>query len=412
MPNNNYLQWFNNPMNIVFLNAALLCHTAFVVMFSLHRDPVNASTETNAIVLPLLLCSAVNSLMLYKAFTTPLKRSMYTPSTTHRDVECDKVSDIKKASRSDNSVFVIDNVRLNEFWNISKGLYWTMGELDFTRDKSNVLLLSTSERSLLKVVLFFFTWGDMLVNDNIIINFKYERKEVGIRAVYAIQEVMECIHGETYIETIRCVFGERSVDEAKEVVQNTGFMKAKADWIEGYMDGSLPYANRLIAFACVEGIFFSGSFCVIYWFKKKGLLPGICQANSLIARDEALHTNFAVFLYEAEVKSKSSIDVLAVLSIVKTAVLIEKEYMSKIIPHDIETINVNSMSTYIEFIADRLLVDMGFSKIYNVENPFDFMIGISTDSKSNMFETKVTEYKQAGIGINPKDNVFRLDADF
>ena len=263
------------------------------------------------------------------------------------------------------------------------------------------------------MILAFFAASDGIVLENLGSRFLSEVQLPEARAAYGFQLMMENIHSETYsllIDTY--VKEEKEKTKLFQALDNYPCIKKKADWaIKWIEDKRSNFATRLIAFACVEGIFFSGSFCAIFWLKKRGLMPGLTFSNELISRDEALHTEFAILLY-SELNKKNRKD--KVYEIVKEAVTIEKEFIIECLPCKLIGMNSGLMSQYIEFVADRLLVQLGYEKIYNVSNPFDFMDMINLQGKTNFFEKRVSEYQKAGVLNNDKkeESNFDLDDDF
>ena len=241
------------------------------------------------------------------------------------------------------------------------------------------------------MILAFFAASDGIVNENIAENFVQEVQYTEAKFFYGFQIMMENIHSETYsllIDTL--VKEEREKTKLFEALNNFPCIKKKADWaIKWINDNRSSFAIRLIAFACVEGIFFSGSFCAIYWLKKRGLMPGLTFSNELISRDEGIHTDFAVLLYS---KLLNKLDKTKIHVIIKDAVKIEQEFICDALPCRLIGMNAKLMSQYIEFVADRLIVQLGYDKIYNSTNPFDFMEMISLDGKTNFFEKRVGDY--------------------
>ena len=246
--------------------------------------------------------------------------------------------------------------------------------------------------------------------ENLGVRFMTEVQSAEARAFYGFQIAMENIHSQMYSQLIETYVQDRE-EKSKmfNALENFECIKKKADWAKKWIaDNRSSFATRLVAFACVEGIFFSGAFCSIFWLKKRGLLPGLTFSNELISRDEALHTEFAVLLYKKLLKK---INKNRIVEIIKEAVEIEKEFITEALPCRLIGMNSNLMSTYIEFIADRLSVQLGYEKIYNSANPFDFMELISVESKTNFFEKRVSEYALADK--KKDDNIFTFgDDDF
>lgn len=276
--------------------------------------------------------------------------------------------------------------------------------------------LKKEEQFFIKHVLAFFAASDGIVNENLVDRFMSEIQIPEARSFYGFQIMMENIHSEMYAKLI-----ENLVHDTKEkmglfnAIETMPAIKKKADWALKWIGADAPYSVRVIAFAAVEGIFFSGSFAAIFWLKKRGLMPGVTFSNELISRDEGLHTDFACLMYKHMVQKPSQEQIIA---IIRDAVSIEQEFLTDALPVRLIGMNCDLMKTYIEFVADRLLVELDCPKIYKVENPFDFMEMISLEGKTNFFEKKVSEYARAGVmahlDADPDsvENQFSLDCDF
>ena len=269
--------------------------------------------------------------------------------------------------------------------------FWRAEEIDLSKDIKHWPTLTEKEQHFVKHILAFFAASDGIVLENLGQRFMNEVQLSEARAAYGFQIMMENVHSETYsllIDTL--VKEEREKTKLFEAINNFPCIKKKADWsIKWINDKRSSFATRLIAFACVEGIFFSGSFCSIYWLKKRGIMPGLTFSNELISRDEGMHTDFAVLLFsKLQKKPKRA----KIVEIFKEAVSIEKEFICEALPCKLIGMNSKLMSQYIEFVADRLVVQLGYSKIYKTENPFDFMEMISLEGKTNFFEKRVGDY--------------------
>ena len=269
--------------------------------------------------------------------------------------------------------------------------FWRAEEIDFSKDEKHWKTLTNKEQYFIKMVLAFFAASDGIVLENLGQRFMADVQLPEARAAYGFQLMMENVHSEVYsllIDTY--IKEEREKDKLFTALDHFPCIKKKADWsIKWIEDKRSSFATRLIAFACVEGIFFSGSFCSIYWLKKRGLMPGLTFSNELIARDEGMHTDFAVLLFtKLQKKPKKK----KIYDIIKDAVTIEKEFICDALPCKLIGMNSKLMSQYIEFVADRLIVQLGYSKIYNSTNPFDFMEMISLEGKTNFFEKRVGDY--------------------
>ena len=288
--------------------------------------------------------------------------------------------------------------------------FWTVEEIDFNKDKEDWEKLTDSEQYFIKQVLAFFAGSDGIVQENLATRFQRDIQSPVARLFYAFQNAMEGVHSETYSLLID-QYVKDPEEQAKyfRAIDTIPCIGKKADWALKWIDSTDSYATRLVGFACVEGIFFSGSFCAIYWLKKRGLMPGLTFSNELISRDEGLHTEFAVTLYH---KLQNKIDKKLVESIIREAVVIEKEFITEALPCSLIGMNARDMSQYIEFVADRLALQFGIPKIFKSANPFDFMELISLEGKTNFFEKKVSEYSKPGVGMKKEDMVFRTDEEF
>jgi ribonucleotide reductase beta subunit family protein with ferritin-like domain len=309
--------------------------------------------------------------------------------------------------------YVIFPIKHDEIWKMYKSAeanFWTTEELDLSKDYKDYQSLSDGERHFINNVLAFFAASDGIVNENLVERFCQDVKVLEAKFFYGFQIAMENIHSETYsllIDTyVKDVEKKANLLNA---VDNVPSVKKKADWAFKWInDKDSSFATRVIAFAAVEGIFFSGSFCSIFWLKKRGLMPGLCHSNELISRDEGMHTEFAVLMYSM-LKDKPSDGV--VLEIIKEAVELEKEFITESLPCSLIGMNMDLMKQYIEYVADRLLLMLGLDKIYNSTNPFDWMELISIQGKTNFFEKRVGEYSNIA-NSNKEDNVFELGDDF
>ena len=311
------------------------------------------------------------------------------------------------------TLFPINNQYLG-VWNLYKkalSVFWTVEEIDLTKDKNDWEKLNENEQYFIKNILAFFAGSDGIVNENIQERFINEIDDQEVKCFYGFQEAMENIHSETYsllIDTY--ITDETEKTKLFNGIETIPCVKKKAEWaIKWIEDKESNFNTRLVAFACVEGIFFSGSFCAIFWLKKRGLMPGLTFSNELISRDEGLHTEFAVELYHTR---ENKLDSETFYKIVKHAVEIEKEFITESLPCNLIGMNATLMKQYIEFVADRLTVQFGYNKIYNVENPFDFMDLISMRTKTNFFEKRVGEYGKAGVSVEDNEMELDLDADF
>jgi ribonucleoside-diphosphate reductase beta chain len=306
-------------------------------------------------------------------------------------------------------VFPIQHHDLWAFYKQSEASFWTAEEIDLAADLVDWRTkLTDDERHFIKHVLAFFAASDGIVNENLAENFVKEVQYPEAKFFYGFQIMMENIHSETYSLLIDTYIADpeekmtlfRAIDTIPAVSK-------KADWALRWIKNS-TFQERLIAFAAVEGIFFSGSFCSIFWLKKRGLMPGLSFSNELISRDEGSHTDFAVHLHNNHILNKVSPD--RIKEILLSALEIEKEFIIEALPVKLIGMNSDLMKQYLEFVTDRLLADLGCEKEFNVQNPFDFMVNIALPGKTNFFEKRVGEYQKAGVKTGGAD--FSTDADF
>jgi ribonucleoside-diphosphate reductase beta chain len=310
--------------------------------------------------------------------------------------------------------FVLFPIEHNDIWAFykkSEANFWTAEEIDLSADQTDWnQKLNDDERHFIKHVLAFFAASDGIVNENLALNFVNEVQYTEAKFFYGFQIMMENIHSETYsllIDTY--IKDQKEKDYLLHAIEHMDCVKKKADWALRWIENG-GFAERLIAFAAVEGIFFSGSFCSIFWLKKRGLMPGLTFSNELISRDEGMHCDFACLLYNEHLKNK--LDPNTVRDIIVDAVSIEKEFVSDAIPVKLIGMNADMMCTYIEFVADRLLGALGLPKEYNAENPFPWMDLISLQGKTNFFEKRVGDYQKAGVMTERDKQVFTLDEEF
>tara|TARA_Y100001970_G_scaffold294100_1_gene446847 strand:+ start:11816 stop:12793 length:978 start_codon:yes stop_codon:yes gene_type:complete len=307
--------------------------------------------------------------------------------------------------------FPIEYPDIHHMYKKAVASFWTAEEVKLDKDMKDWIKLTDDEKHFIKHILAFFAASDGIVLENLGMRFMSEVQLPEARAFYGFQIAVENIHSEMYSLLIDTYIKD-SEEKAYlfNAIENIPSIKKKAEWaIKWINDDVSNFPTRLVAFACVEGIFFSGSFCAIFWLKKRGLMPGLTVSNEFISRDEGLHTDFAVLLYGMVV---NKLDEETIHSIISEAVSIEKEFIIESIPCAMIGMNSTLMSEYIEFVADRLLSQLGYSKIYNTQNPFDFMELISIENKTNFFEERVTSYSKAGIGRSREDMTFSLDAEF
>ena len=311
--------------------------------------------------------------------------------------------------------YVIFPIQHDSFWKMYKRAeanFWTTEELDLSKDLVDWEKLNDREQHFIKHILAFFAASDGIVNENLVERFCQEVKILEAKFFYGFQIAMENIHSETYsllIDTYIKDVSEKT--KLLNAIDHIPSIKKKADWaLKWISDKDSPFSHRVIGFAAVEGIFFSGAFCSIFWLKKRGLMPGLCHSNELISRDEGLHTEFAVLMYQNLV-NKPSPDVIK--EIIINAVSIEKEFISESLSCELIWMNKNLMSQYISYIADRILLMFGLEKIYHSENPFDWMEMISVQGKTNFFEKRVGEYSnKANPNINQDKSEITFNNEF
>ena len=309
--------------------------------------------------------------------------------------------------------FVLFPIKHDKIWEMYKqaeASFWTTEEIDLEQDLNDWKGLNADEKHFISHVLAFFAASDGIVNENLVVNFMHDVKIPEARCFYGFQIAIENIHAETYgllIDTYIKDVEERS--RLFNAIDTIPAVKKKADWALRWIENSESFAERLIAFAAVEGIFFSGSFCSIFWLKKRGLMPGLSFSNELISRDEGLHCDFACLLHSM---LQDKLDPSVIKKIILDAVEIEREFVTEALPVSLIGMNKEMMSQYIEFVADRLLMQLGVGKHFGASNPFPWMDLISLQGKTNFFERRVSEYQKAGVMTQAENRVFALDADF
>jgi ribonucleoside-diphosphate reductase beta chain len=308
--------------------------------------------------------------------------------------------------------FVILPINYPTIWEHYKrheASFWTAEEIDLSSDLKDWANLNDGERHFISHILAFFAASDGIVNENLAINFMNEVQLPEARFFYGFQIMMENIHSETYALLIDTYIKDpKEKDHLFHAIETVPAVQKKAEWALRWIDNG-SFAERLVAFAAVEGIFFSGSFCSIFWLKKRGLMPGLTFSNELISRDEGLHCEFACLMYSMlETKLTNE----AVVKIITDAVEIEKEFVSEALPVGLIGMNADLMQSYIEFVADRWISELGYAKIYNTANPFDFMEMISLQGKTNFFEKRVGDYQKAGVMNGGDTQTFSMDDDF
>jgi len=323
------------------------------------------------------------------------------------------MSNIEPILSPNKNRFVIFPIEHNDLWDWYKkqeASFWTAEEIDLEQDVIDwENKLNADEKYFIKHILAFFAASDGIVNENLAENFVSEVQYTEAKFFYGFQLMMENIHSEVYsllIDTY--IKNEKEKNELFQAIEIFPAIKKKAEWALRWVDSD-SFAERLIAFSAVEGIFFSGSFCSIFWMKKRGLLPGLTFSNELINRDEGLHADFAVYLHENHIVNKVSKE--RITEILVDALNIEREFITESLPVSLIGMNSNLMTQYLEFVTDRLLMEYGCEKVYNATNPFDFMEMISLEGKTNFFEKRVSEYQKAGVKSGGTGSI-SFDADF
>ena len=321
----------------------------------------------------------------------------------------------EKILSQENHSYTLFPLQYKELFNLYKkalASFWTVEEIDLSKDANDWKNLKPQEQHFIKNILAFFAGSDGIVLENLGVRFMNDIKISEATCFYGFQIAMENIHSEMYSLLIDTYIKDNEEkDRLFNAIDTIPSVGKKADWaIKWINDEDSSFAKRVVAFAVVEGIFFSGSFCSIFWLKKRGLMPGLTSSNELISRDEGMHTDFAVAIYSL---LENKLDFTTIKEIIMEAVEIEKEFIIDSIPCKLIGMNSELMSEYIEFVADRLCLQLGYSKIYNASNPFDFMEMISLEGKTNFFEKRVMDYSKANIGTSNTDHhSFNLDADF
>ncbi len=313
-----------------------------------------------------------------------------------------------------NDRFVLFPIQHDAIWNMRKqalACFWTTDEIDLEADLVDwKTKLNDDERLFIKHVLAFFAASDGIVNENLVLNFYKDVQIAEARSFYSAQIQIEDIHAEAYSLLIDTYISDtQEKNDLFKAMNTLPCVQKKATWALKWIDEAPSFAHRLIAFAAVEGIFFSGSFCAIYWLKKRGLMPGLTFSNELISRDEGMHCDFACLLYSM---LDNKLDPKELEGIITEAVEFEKEFVTDALPVSLIGMNASLMTEYIEFVADRLLVSLGNEKVYNTQNPFPWMDLISLQGKTNFFEKRVGDYQKAGVMASREKQTFSLDEDF
>ena len=312
--------------------------------------------------------------------------------------------------KKSNDRFVIFPIQYQDIWDLYKkalSTFWTVEEINLSKDKEDWAKLNENEKYFIKNILAFFASSDGVVMENLVERFMNDIQISEARSFYSYQIFNESIHSEMYSLLIDTYIDDQEdKNELFNAIDNHPIVKLKCDWaLKWIADKQSSFAKRLVAFAVVEGIFFSGSFCAIYWLKKRGMMAGLTFSNELISRDEGIHTDFAILLYS---KLENKLPLIEFTNIIKEAVEIEIQFITRSLPCKLIGMNSDLMSQYIKFVADRLCTQLGYGKIYNLNNPFDFMELISLRPKSNFFEVRVGEYQKG----DATGNDFDMDSEF
>ena len=308
-------------------------------------------------------------------------------------------------------IFPIANQKVWEMYKKAEGSFWTAEELDLSRDRKDWDGLNKDERHFISHVLAFFAASDGIVNENLAMNFMKQVQIPEARCFYGFQIAMENIHSEVYSLLIDTYIKDQTEKtHLLKAIETIPCVKKKAEWAIQWMESDeADFASRLMAFAAVEGIFFSGAFCSIFWLKERGLMPGLTTSNEFISRDEGMHTEFACLLYSM---LQTKLSKTKAHKMIREAVKCEKEFIIDALPCGLIGMNSKMMSQYLEFVADRLLLQLGYPKIWNTTNPFPFMERISLEGKDNFFEKRVSNYSKAGVGRTTEQMTFATDAEF
>ena len=308
------------------------------------------------------------------------------------------------------TVYPIKNHKIWEAYKKQQAAFWTAEEINLSKDYDDFIKLNSNEQHFIKMILAFFSSSDTIVNINLSERFL---KDVKIReaiVAYTFQMMMESVHSEVYsLQIDNIVRDNDEKDKLFNAVKEFSCIAEKAEWAVKWIESSDSFAHRLLAFAIVEGVFFSGAFCSIFWLKKRNIMPGLCSSNELIARDEAMHLQFAVLLYNMLQQRLSESDVHAIF---QEAVEIETRFICESLPCALLGMNSTTMTQYIKYVADRLLKDLNYAPFFNETNPFDFMESISVEGKTNFFEARPTQYQNASVLNKSRNNTFEMTEDF
>jgi ribonucleoside-diphosphate reductase beta chain len=361
-----------------------------------NRHPMESPTEASSVV------PALSTVLSHESSAAPLPRRK-------RDYDAEE-----EILRDNPGRFVILPIQHAPIWDMYKkavASFWTTEEIDLSKDGKDWEKLTKDEKYFISHVLAFFAASDGIVNENLASRFMREVQVPEVRCFYGFQIAMENIHGETYSLLIDTYIKD-SAEKTRllNAIETIPCVEKKAKWaLQWIQSEEADFASRLMAFAIVEGIFFSGAFCAIFWLKERGVMPGLTTSNEFISRDEGMHTNFACLLYSM---LKHKLSKTKAHAMMRQAVQIEKEFITDSLPCSLIGMNAKMMSSYIQFVADRLLVQLGYPKLYETANPFPFMERISLEGKTNFFEKRVAEYAKAGVGRDKEKMVFSTAEEF
>jgi ribonucleotide reductase beta subunit family protein with ferritin-like domain len=377
------------------------------------KRKTSAASQVEAEAPPTLDLASTSSATLTDS-TVTVTTTITLPSTTETVVAATSLLPEPLLTENDDR-FVIFPIKYPDIWEKYKqhmAVFWTPEEIDLSKDmKDWTEKLNDNERYFIKNILGFFAGSDGIVMENLASRFTREVQIAEAKFFYNCQNLLEAVHSETYsllIDTY--ITDKQEKSDLLRAIQTIPCVKSKADWALAWIDSKdADFATRLIGFAAVEGIFFSGAFCAIFWLKQRGVMPGLTLSNEFIARDEGLHTEFACLLYS---KIVNRLTKQKVHKIIRDAVKIEKKFITKSLPCDLIGMNSKLMSQYIEFVADRLLLQLGYPKAYNSANPFSFMERISLENKDNFFEKRVSTYGKATVGKDREEMKFSMSTDF
>ncbi len=335
------------------------------------------------------------------------------PSKSNSETQTQTQSTFEYLLNPENNRLTIYPIKNESIWNLYKkqqAAFWTVEEIDFSKDYAHFIKLNSNEQYFIKMILAFFSSSDTIVNINLTERFLHDVQIREAIVTYGWQVMMENTHGETYsLQILNIIKDPEEQTKLFNAIKEFPCIAEKANWAMKWVNSTESYAKRLVAFAIVEGVFFSGAFCSIFWLKKKNIMPGLCASNELIARDEGSHTEFAVLLYSM---LEQKLDKTEIYLMFEEAVEIERKFICESLPCGLLGMNSELMTQYIKYVADRLLLVLGYDKMFNVFNPFDFMESISIEGKTNFFEHRPTQYQKASVLNKTRNATFNITDDF